>query len=172
MLDGPIDVLTGDYLAELTLMILWKARRKDPSAGYAATFLRQMEHVLGDAVDRGVKIVTDAGGLNPAGLAEQLHELAGRLGIGAKIAYVEGDDLMGKLEGLELPLPAEPVTANAYLGSWGIVTALERGADVVVCPRVTDAALTVGPAAWWHGWGREDWDRLAAAVVAGHVIEC
>jgi len=163
MLDGgPIDFLTGDYLAELTLMILWKARRKDPGAGYAATFLRQMEHVLGDAKDRGVRIVTNAGGLHPAGLAERLRALADRLGIDVRIAHIEGDQL-------EIP---GAVTANAYLGSWGIVAALDRGADVVIAPRVTDAALTVGPAAHWHGWTRTDWDRLAGATVAGHVIEC
>jgi hypothetical protein len=188
MLDGgPIDFLTGDYLAELTLMILWKARRKDPSAGYATTFLRQMEQVLGEAVDRGVKIVADAGGLNPAGLAERMRELAARLGIAARIAHIEGDDLKARLgdlqrDGLELPhldtgrplseLETEPMTANAYLGSWGVVEALDRGADVVICPRITDAVLAVAPAAWWHKWRRDDWDRLAAAVVAGHVIEC
>jgi hypothetical protein len=165
---GPIDFLTGDYLAELTLMILWKARRKDPSAGYATTFLRQMEAVLGEAKDKGVRIVSDAGGLNPAGLAEQLHALAQRLGIDVKIAHIEGDDLLGRLG----ELPFEPLTANAYLGAWGVVEALDRGADVVVAPRITDAALTVAPAAHWHGWARTDWDRLAAAVVAGHVIEC
>ncbi|HEX6024652.1 MAG TPA: acyclic terpene utilization AtuA family protein [Solirubrobacter sp.] len=188
MLDaGPIDFLTGDYLAELTMMILWKGRRKDPTAGYAKTFLGQMEYVLGDAIDRGVRIVSDAGGLNPAGLAEKLRELADRLGIKAKIAHIEGDDLIDRLGSLQRDgvllrhldtgrplseLDVEPMTANAYLGSWGIVEALGRGADVVVCPRVTDAALTVGPAAWWHGWRRDDWDQLAAAVVAGHVIEC
>jgi hypothetical protein len=171
----------------LTLMILWKARRKDPSAGYATTFLRQMEQVLGEAVDRGVRIVADAGGLNPAGLAERMRELAERLGVVARIAHIEGDDLTDRLgelqrDGLELrhldtgrPLSAldtEPMTANAYLGSWGVVEALDRGAEVVICPRVTDAVLTVAPAAWWHKWRRDDWDRLAAAVVAGHVIEC
>ena len=166
MLDGgPIDFLTGDYLAELTLMILWKGRRKDPTAGYAKTFLVQMEQVLGEAMDRGVKIVTDAGGLNPAGLADRMRELAERLGIDAKIAHIEGDDLKDRLEDLQrdgLPLPhldtgrplseldVEPMTANAYLGSWGVVEALDRGADVVICPRITDAVLAVAPAAWWH----------------------
>jgi hypothetical protein len=170
MLDGgPIDFLTGDYLAELTLMILWKARRKDPSGGYATTFLRQMEGVLGEAKDKGVRIVSDAGGLNPAGLAERLRELADRLGIDVKVAFVEGDDVMDRLE---LPPGIDPVTANAYLGSWGVVEALDRGADVVVAPRITDAVLAVAPAAHWHRWQRTDWDRLASAVVAGHVIEC
>src|SRR3954451_17232860 len=138
---GPIDFLTGDYLAELTLMILWKARRKDPSAGYATTFLRQMEHVLGDAKDKGVRIVTDAGGLNPGGLADQMRALAERLGIDIKVAHIEGDDLMDRVARLDVPV--EPLTANAYLGSWGVVEALDRGADVVIAPRITDAALTV-----------------------------
>jgi hypothetical protein len=187
MLAGPIDVLTGDYLAELTMLILWKARQKDPQLGYASTFLRQMEQVLGTCLERGVKVVANAGGLNPVGLATQLTELAGRLGLTAKIAYITGDDLVAKLpdlaeRGIDLAsldtgLPAAKaglpaVTANAYLGGWGIAAALEAGADVVVCPRVTDASLAVGPAAWWHGWRREDWDALAGAVLAGHVIEC
>ena len=184
---GPIDVLTGDYLAELTMLILWKARQKDPDAGYARTFLTQLEHVLGTCLDRGIKIVANAGGLNPAGLATRVHELAARLGLAAKIAWVEGDDLSGRLDSLLAaghplantdtgqPLaeaPAKPVTANAYLGGWGITAALAAGADVVVCPRVTDASLVTGPAAWWHGWARDDYDRLAGALVAGHVIEC
>ena len=168
MLDGPepIDVLTGDYLAELSMLILWKARQRDPSAGYAATFLTQMRQVLGDCLDRGIKVVTNAGGLNPHGLAEKLRELAATLGRSPEIAVVEGDDV------LHLFTDEAPVTANAYLGGWGIAAGLAAGADIVVTPRVTDAALVVGPAAWWHGWSPGDWDRLAGAVVAGHVIEC
>ncbi|HMD45584.1 MAG TPA: acyclic terpene utilization AtuA family protein [Acidimicrobiales bacterium] len=183
----PIDVLTGDYLAELTMLLLWKARRHDPTAGYAATFLAQMEEVLGTCLDRRIKVVTNAGGLNPGGLADGLEDLAGRLGLPVGLAVVEGDDLVDRLDeltasGLRLgnmdtghplaELGAPPVTANAYLGGSGIARALEAGADIVVCGRVTDAALVVGPAAWWHGWGRGEWDRLAGAVVAGHVIEC
>ncbi|HEY6295134.1 MAG TPA: acyclic terpene utilization AtuA family protein [Streptosporangiaceae bacterium] len=187
MLDGPIDVLTGDYLAELTMLILWKARRKDPGLGYATTFLRQMEEVLGTCLERGVKVVANAGGLNPAGLAGQITELAARLGLPARVAHITGDDLapvLGdlraaghELTNLDTGLPLAKadlpvVTANAYLGGWGIAAALQAGADVVVCPRVTDASLVVGPAAWWHGWRRDDWDALAGAVAAGHVIEC
>jgi hypothetical protein len=184
---GPIDVLTGDYLAELTMMILWKARQKDPAAGYARTFLVQLEQVLGRCLDRGIKIVTNAGGLNPAGLADEVAKLAAGLGVQPKVAHISGDDLLGRLpdllaSGIDLahadtgqPLAdagVQPVSANAYLGGWGIAEALAGGADIVVCPRVTDASLVLGPAAWWHGWARTDWDRLAGAVVAGHVIEC
>jgi hypothetical protein len=162
---GELDVLTGDYLAELTMLILGRDRMKDPNLGYAKTFLRQMEENLGLALDRGVKLVTNAGGLNPAGLAAALRELAGRLGLDVAIAHVEGDDLSSR--GFEGAL-----TANAYLGAWGIAECLTAGADVVVTGRVTDASLVVGPAAARFGWGRDDWDRLAGAVVAGHVIEC
>ncbi|HTA03460.1 MAG TPA: acyclic terpene utilization AtuA family protein [Streptosporangiaceae bacterium] len=184
---GPIDVLTGDYLAELTMLILWKARQKDPALGYARSVLGQLEQVLGACMDRGIKIVNNAGGLNPAGLAEQIGALAERLGLHPKIAYVTGDDLLPRLDelaaaGHELthldsgqPLSAaasKPVTANAYLGGWGITAALAAGADIVVCPRVTDASLVTGPAAWWHGWQRDDFDALAGGVLAGHVIEC
>ena len=184
---GPIDVLTGDYLAELTMLILWKAREKDPAAGYARTVLAQLEPVLGTCLDRGIKIVNNAGGLNPAGLAADLQALAGRLGLHPKIAYLTGDDLLPRLGDLIAggqplahldsgqPLAAaagKPVTANAYLGGWGITAALAAGADIVICPRVTDASLVSGPAAWWHGWARDDFDALAGAIVAGHVIEC
>jgi hypothetical protein len=184
---GPIDVLTGDYLAELTMLILWKARQKDPSAGYAKTFRTQMEQVLGTCLDRGIRIVSNAGGLNPAGLAAELAETAARLGLHPRIAHLEGDDLtdrvpeliasghpMANLDTGELLADAgvKPVTANAYLGAFGIAEALEAGADIVVCPRVTDASLVVGPAAWWHGWSRTQYDELAGAVAAGHVIEC
>ena len=180
-------MLTGDYLAELTMLILWKARQRDPSLGYATTFYRQMEEVLGTCVDRGIKIVSNAGGLNPAGLAQALLELAAKLGVDAKVAHVEGDDIFDRLPSLQArgdtlenlesgqPLsvaPGEPVSANAYLGAFGIAAALGGGADVVVTGRVTDASLAVGPAVWHFGWGRSDLDRLAGAVVAGHVIEC
>ena len=184
---GPIDVLTGDYLAELTLMILLKDRLRDPDLGYARTFLRQLEEVAVACKERGIRIVVNAGGLNPAGCARAARALYERLGVRAAVAHIEGDDLMPSLAALQVrgepfthldkrvPLSTlrEPVlSANAYLGGWGIAAALERGADLVICPRVTDAALTLGPAAWKFGWARDDWDRLAAGVVAGHVIEC
>jgi hypothetical protein len=184
---GPIDVLTGDWLAELTMLILWKGLQRDPTRGWAHTFLTQMEEVLGTCADRGIKVVTNAGGLNPAALADQVRLLADRLGLSVAVAHVEGDDLLPRIgeltaaghtlshldTGAALDTAAGTVvSANAYLGAWPIVEALGGGADVVVCPRVTDASLVVGPAAWHHGWSETDWDALAGAVVAGHVIEC
>ncbi|AZG48266.1 hypothetical protein D7316_04883 [Gordonia insulae] len=170
MLDGgDLDFLTGDYLAELTMLILGRDRMKDPKSGYAKTFLRQMEECLGLAIDKGVRIVTNAGGLNPHGLAVALRELAENLGVSADIAFVDGDDLLDRAGDLGL---GTPLTANAYLGAFGIKTALDAGAEIVVTGRVTDASLTVGPAASVFGWGYDDLDELAGAVVAGHVIEC
>ncbi|WP_329520933.1 acyclic terpene utilization AtuA family protein [Spirillospora sp. NBC_01491] len=171
---GPLDVLTGDYLAELTMLILGRSRMKDPAGGYATTFLRQMEESLGLAVRHGTKIVTNAGGLNPRGLADALRALAGRLGVDVRIAHVEGDDLLGRADGLGLAASryGRPLTANAYLGAWGIVACLRAGADIVVTGRVTDASLVVGPAAAHFGWARDDWDALAGATAAGHVLEC
>ncbi|HEY5663820.1 MAG TPA: acyclic terpene utilization AtuA family protein [Ilumatobacter sp.] len=182
---GPIDVLTGDWLAELTMLILSRIRAKQPGRGFAATFVTQMEQVMGTCLDRGIKVVSNAGGLDPAGCADAVHQVADRLGLSPTIAYVDGDDLLARIgelaaagalapfaEGGELGDLSRYLTANAYLGCWGIVEALGRGADIVITGRVTDAAVTCGPAAWHHGWARDDWDALAGAVVAGHVIEC
>ncbi|MFJ4204746.1 acyclic terpene utilization AtuA family protein [Streptomyces sviceus] len=161
---GELDVLTGDYLAELTMLILGRDRLKDPGAGYARTFLRQLEECLGLARERGVRIVANAGGLHPAGLAARIRELADRLGLDVNVAHVEGDDLTAEYPG--------SLAAHAYLGGFGIAACLREGADVVVTGRVTDAALVTGPAAAHFGWGPGEYDRLAAAVVAGHVLEC
>ncbi|MGW2447664.1 acyclic terpene utilization AtuA family protein [Streptomyces sp. NPDC001675] len=161
---GEVDVLTGDYLAELTMLILGRDRLKDPAAGYARTFLRQLEDCLGLAQERGVRIVTNAGGLNPAGLAEKVRELSERLGLPVRVAHVEGDDLAAAHPGA--------LAAHAYLGGFGIAECLRAGADVVVTGRVTDAALVTGPAAAHFGWRPGEYDRLAGAVVAGHVLEC
>jgi hypothetical protein len=166
---GQIDVLTGDYLAELTMLILGRDRLADANLGYAKTFLRQLDSTLGIALDEGVKIVANAGGLNPAGLAAAVRVLADHLGLDVAVAHVEGDDLRARAGELGL---GEPLAANAYLGAWGIVECLNSGADVVVTGRVTDASLVVGPAAAHFGWPRTSYDALAGAVVAGHVIEC
>ena len=190
---GPIDVLTGDWLAELTMLILARQRMKHGAgSGYARTFLTQMEQVLGTCLDRGIKVVSQRRRPRPGRrCGAALREKADELGLGhVRIAYVEGDDLMPRLDelrgrGRDVHQPRHrrdarsfgmpPLTANAYLGGRGITAALAAGADVVITGRVTDAALVVGPAAWWHGWSYDDaanLDRLAGAVVAGHVIEC
>ncbi len=189
---GPLDVLTGDWLAELTMLILARQRLKHGAgSGYARTFLTQMEQVLGTCRDRGIRVVSNAGGLDPQGCADALSEIVDRLGLGAvSIGVVTGDDLMPafaeldeewrNLDTRETPDGITFLTANAYLGGEPITAALAAGADVVITGRVTDAALVVGPAAWWHGWSYADaanadpaaLDRFAGAVVAGHAIEC
>jgi hypothetical protein len=183
---GPIDVLTGDWLAELTMLILARTQAKRPGGGYARSFVQQMEQVMGTCLDRGIKVVANAGGLDPDGCAEAVGAVAEKLGLSPTIAYVMGDNLLSRLDelvaaGVDLAHfeTGDPVgdtsrfiSANAYLGCWGIVEALDRGADIVITGRTTDAAVVCGPAAWHHGWQRDDWDALAGAVVAGHIIEC
>ena len=183
---GPIDVLTGDWLAELTMLILARTQAKHPGAGYARTFVTQMEQVMGTCLERGIKVVSNAGGLNPEQCALAVADVAARLGLSPSIAFVDGDNLLPRLAELQASgvdfahldsgTPLGDVTrfvsANAYLGCFGIAEALARGADVVVTGRVTDAALVCGPAAWHHQWRRDDFDALAGAVVAGHVVEC
>jgi hypothetical protein len=182
---GPIDVLTGDWLAELTMLILARTRAKRPGGGYAHTFVAQMEQVMGTCLERGIKVVSNAGGLDPDGCAEAVAKVAQGLGLRPKIATVRGDDLIPRIRELvaegalrhfetgdPIKDPSAFLTANAYFGGWGIALALARGADIVIAGRTTDAALVCGPAAWHHGWSRTDWNALAGAVVAGHVIEC
>ena len=180
---GPIDVLTGDWLAELTMLILSRIRAKKAGGGFAGTFVKQMDEVMGTCLDQGIKVVTNAGGLDPGSCAEAVAEVADKLGLQPTIAWVGGDDLMSRLDELNQTGALRPfdgalldieglITANAYLGCWGIVDALNRGADIVITGRVTDAAVVCGPAAWHHGWGRDDLNQLAGAVAAGHVIEC
>ncbi|MDG1206790.1 MAG: DUF1446 domain-containing protein [Pseudomonadales bacterium] len=184
---GPIDVLTGDYLAELTMTILYDQKQKRATGGYVGTFMKQLKDVLGICMEKNIKIVTNAGGLNPKGMAEAVEALALEMGVTTKVAYIDGDDLVPRMEALQtqgetftnldrdIPLSStdnETVTANAYLGAWGIKEALDQGADVVICPRVTDAAVVIGPAAWKFNWQRSDYDALAGALAAGHIIEC
>jgi len=184
---GPIDVLTGDYLAELTMAILFQKKLKAPEAGYVPTFLKQIETIMGTCLEKNIKVVTNAGGLNPAGMAQALQEMAAKLSLSPKIAYLTGDDLMPRMAELQeageafihldknislADAGALPITANAYLGGWGIARALAEGADIVVCGRVADAALVAGPSAWHFGWNPTDWNNLAGAYAAGHIIEC
>src|SRR5215207_2895027 len=146
---GSLDYLTGDYLAELTMLILGRDRMKDESLGFAKTFVTQMTDSMARAKELGVRIVANAGGLNPAGLAAKLREIAESQGLGIAIAHVEGDDLRGRGEEFGF---GDVLTANAYLGAFGIAAALGRGADVVVTGRVTDASVVVGPAIAEFGW--------------------
>ncbi|WP_183092685.1 acyclic terpene utilization AtuA family protein [Nocardioides stalactiti] len=171
---GPLDYLTGDYLAELTMLILGKDTFKDPNLGYARTFVKQAEDALGLALEKGVQVVVNAGGVNPRGLADKLREVTTGLGLDAKIAHVEGDDIRSQVAelGLVHETYGNPLTANAYLGGFGIAAALTQGADLVVTGRVTDASVVVGPAVAHFGWTPESYDELAGAVVAGHIIEC
>ncbi len=184
---GPIDVLTGDYLAELTMSILFAKKMKNPNEGYVGTFLKQMKDVLKPCMEKGIKIVSNAGGLNPKGMAEAIEEIAAELGIKCTVAYIDGDNLIPRLKDLQAAgedftnidtgkrlsdTTLMPATANAYLGGWGIKHALDQGADVVIAPRVTDAAVVMGPAAWKFGWKRDQFDALAGAIAAGHLIEC
>lgn len=188
---GPIDVLTGDWLAELTMLILARQRMKHGvGSGYARTFLTQMKDVLADCLDNGIKIVSDAGGLDPQGLADAVRDAARKAGLHPRIAVVTGDDLSARMDELTAAgeefrnldtgelfadMGVASLAANAYLGGRGITAALAAGADIVITGRVTDAALAVGPSAWWHGWDYDDADNLdalAGALVAGHVIEC
>jgi hypothetical protein len=182
---GPVDVITGDYLAEVTMLVLAKNRLKKPGGGYASTFLRQLTPVVKEIAERGIKVVVNAGGLDPAGLAAATRELLAEAGVDLTVAHVEGDDLAPRIPGLlaeghdlahldtgEPFTGRDPLTANAYLGGFGVQAALAAGADIVVTGRVADASLISGAAAWWWHWSPADLDALAGAVVAGHVIEC
>ncbi len=185
---GPIDVLTGDYLAELTMTILYNQKlKRGEDHGYVGTFLKQFKDIAKLAQEQDIKIVTNAGGLNPSSMAAAVEEIVQELNLDLKVAYIEGDDLMPRIDELyeggetltnidkALDLQnykKKPITANAYLGAWGIKEALDNGADVVICPRVTDAAVVIGPAAWKYNWSRDQYDELAGALAAGHIIEC
>ena len=185
---GPIDVLTGDYLAELTMTILYNQKiKRGENLGYVGTFIKQFREVAKLCDDKKIKIVSNAGGLNPASMANEVENIIKELELDLKVAYIDGDDLMPRLDELSssgeklknidknndlFSYEKKLLTANAYLGAWGIKEALDNGADVVICPRVTDAAVVIGPAAWKFNWSRNDYDQLAGALAAGHVIEC
>ena len=185
---GPIDVLTGDYLAELTMSILYNQKQtRGEESGYVGTFLKQIKDVASLCAEKNIKIVSNAGGLNPKSMAREVENILLELGVDLKVAYIDGDDLLPDLEQLQndgeefanldtqqalRDTDQTALTANAYLGGWGIKEALDQGADIVICPRVTDAAVVIGPAAWKFNWRRNDYDALAGALAAGHIIEC
>lgn len=178
--DGPIDYLTADYLAEITMAILQKMAAKDPALGYATDFVPAALSVLPALVEKGVKLVTNAGGVNPTACAEALRQGAAKKGLAPRIAVVLGSALDARPlapPNLDTGEPFSVIasryeTAYAYLGARPIAEALARGADVVITGRVADASLTLGPLVHEHGWTWDDWGRLAAGTVAGHVLEC
>ncbi|MBV8203182.1 MAG: DUF1446 domain-containing protein [Acidobacteria bacterium] len=185
---GPIDYIGMDYLAEVTLSIMMRQKLKDPEQGYATDFISFIRRVLPEAIERNVRILTNAGGLNPRACRRRIFEVARELGIsGVRVGVVEGDDVLARLPGLIAaghPLanmdtgePLAPhvdrlMSANAYLGARPVVRALAAGAQIVLCGRITDTALALAPAIHEFGWGERDWDRLAAGTIAGHIIEC
>ena len=185
---GPIDVLTGDYLAELTMAILFGQKmQRGEDKGYVGTFLKQIKEIAMSCKEKNIKIVTNAGGLNPKSMALEIEKILEEQSLDMKVAYISGDDLMPKISDLtesgenfinidkNIKLNDSgfsPLTANVYLGAWGIKEALDKSADIVVCPRVTDAAVVIGPAAWKFNWKRDNYDALAGALAAGHIIEC
>jgi hypothetical protein len=187
--DGEIDYLMMDYLAEVTMSIMQKQKSRDPAAGYARDFVPLMERILPDIADKGIRVVTNAGGVNPRGCAEAVLAAARRqkLSRRLRIAVVSGDDLMDRLDDLlrrghpledmdsGRPLAVirdQVLAANAYLGMGPIVDALRRGADIIITGRVTDTGLTLGPLFHEFGWDFGDWDKVAAGTIAGHIIEC
>ena len=185
---GPIDVLTGDYLAELTMAILYNQKlQRGEDKGYVGTFLKQLKEVATTCKEKNIKIISNAGGLNPESMAKEVVSILAEIDVDAKVAYIDGDNLIDELDQLQtqgepfenidrkIPLSesgCKVLTANTYLGCWGIKEALDLGADIVICPRVTDASLTMGAAAWKFNWQRDDYDALAGSLAAGHIIEC
>ena len=182
LLDAGVDYLMMDYLAEVTMSLLARARLKDPKAGYAPDCVAYLEPVLATIAERKTRIVTNGGGVNPAGAKAALEAAIAKLGLKLTVAIVEGDDVMGRLEGLRAaglreassgkPLPARMLTANAYLGALPIKAALDRGADIVITGRCADSALALGVLMHEFGWAADDYDRLAAGSLTGHILEC
>ena len=186
---GHIDYLVMDYLAEVTMAILQKQKQKRPDTGYAADFLVQLRDVLPRCVEKGIKIIANAGGVNPLACRDAVEKLAKELGVGdrVKVGVVLGDDIFPTLD--ELVASGEPLahmdtarpladvranvlSANAYLGAAPIVECLRLGANVIIAGRVTDTAVTLAPMIFEFWWRTDDWDKLAAGVIAGHIIEC
>lgn len=180
--DGNIDVLVFDYLAEITMSLLTRAKAKDPQAGYAPDFVSALRPLLRELKARGIRVVSNAGGVNPGGCREALARAAEAEGLSLKIAAVTGDDLLPQVEAMReagvremfsgTPLPERLASANAYLGAFPIAAALDAGADIVVTGRCVDSAVVLGPLIQAFGWSETDYDRLAQGSLAGHIIEC
>ncbi|CAN5636421.1 MAG: DUF1446 domain-containing protein [Acidobacteriota bacterium] len=186
---GPIDYLMLDYLAEVTMSIVQKQRQRDPNAGYAKDFVSLMREILPDCVEKNIKVLSNAGGVNVSGCAEAIKNAAVELGLGGKvkIGVVTGDDILGRLDefaekgvnitNMETGEPLSAVrdkvqSANVYLGAQPLVEALDKGAQIVVGGRLTDTGLTLAPLMHEFGWAFDDWNRISAGTIAGHIIEC
>jgi hypothetical protein len=184
---GGIDFLTLDYLAEVTLSIMQRQRLKNPKAGYARDFVDLVERVLPKCLKDNIRIVTNAGGVNPKACSERLIEVAKSLGCTVKVGVIEGDDILDNLDDLiaqgaklqnmdtgeDIRTIRDRITsANVYIDSFCIAEALDKGADIVLAGRVSDPGLALGPLVHCFGWGKEDWDLIAAGTLAGHVTEC
>jgi hypothetical protein len=184
---GPIDYLTLDYLAEVTMSILQKQRSRDPKTGYARDFVDMIARVLPDLKERRIRVIANAGGVNPTACKDAVLDVAHRQGIQIRVATVAGDDIMDRLDsflarGIELknmdtgePLAAVRASvqsANVYFGAWPVVDALAQGAEIVITGRVTDTGLALAPMIHEFGWKADDWNRLSAGTIAGHSIEC
>ena len=185
---GPVDYLGMDYLAEVTLSIMMRQKLRNPAAGYATDFIEFIRRALPTLVEKNVRVVTNAGGLNPKACREKIFEVARELGVsGFKVGVVDGDDLLGRLpelvaaghrlENMDSGEPLSSVigkvtSANAYIGARPVAEALDGGALIVLCGRVTDTALALGPLVHEFGWAADDWDRLAAGTICGHILEC
>lgn len=186
--EGPLDYLTMDYLAEVTMSIMNKLRERDPEAGYASDFVQVMKYILPDLQKKGIKVIANAGGVNPHGCAKALKEVIKELGLtGIKVGVVEGDDIQDRIQelmdsgeefkNLDDGSPVSDIldrlaSANVYIGAKAIAEALDQGADIVITGRATDPSLVVGPMIHEFGWSMEDYDRLAGATVMGHILEC
>ena len=186
---GQIDYLMLDYLAEVTMSIMQKQRARDPRAGYARDFVPMLREILPDCVEKNIRVTANAGGVNPVGCAEAVRDVARELGLKGRlrIGTVTGDDIMARLDdllarGIKLRNmdTGEPLStvrdaiqsANVYLGAWPMVEALNRGAQVVITGRATDTGLTLAPLIHEFGWRADDWDKMSAGTIAGHIIEC
>ena len=181
-----VDAVTGDWLSEINLATLALQKKEDPHLGYEGVFYDCLALAIDKVAQDKIKVVSNAGGLNPQALSQKIQQLVDTNGHALKVAYVNGDDLIKEFSSLQhqgelfsnldngdpFPSDYEPIAVNAYLGGWGIAAALKNGADIVITGRVTDAAPVIGVAAWWHGWERNDYDALAGALIAGHLIEC
>lgn len=184
---GKLDYITMDFLAEITMSILQRQKDKNPELGYASDFLSQMKECLPLIVKNNVKIISNAGGINPIGLAEKIIELAKSVNLKIKVGVVDGDDIKGDIESLvskgekfknmETQESFKAVkdrisSANVYLGADPVVKALEQGCNIIVTGRVTDTGITLAPMIYEFGWALDDWDKMASGIIAGHIIEC